>query len=148
MLHDFVGVAPPMLDGCCPVDDPPESMSPFIPEVFMSTTQDTIAAPQIFAPAKVQTGTVLYNYSVTPGWPMTSGTGHRPFSAKISFPQPFREPPTVTVALTGLDSDHRVNTRITIAAENVTKEGFTLSALTWADSIIYGVWGIWLALES
>lgn len=49
--------------------------------------------------------------------------------------------------LSGLDSDHNRNTRITVNAINITRDGFEIDFQTWSDSIIYGVGYTWIAYD-
>ena len=114
----------------------------------MSTTQDAVAVPQLFTGTQqVQTGTFYYGYAQNPGeWFLSQGSGPRKFDAEIKFPQPFATTPTVMIAMTGVDADHNFNTRITVVSSDVTAADFEVIASAWADSIIYSVWGSWIAI--
>lgn len=114
----------------------------------MSTTQDAVAVPQLFAaPQVVQTGTFHYGYlQDSEEWNLHQKAGK--FDAEIKFPTPFTTAPTVMIALTGLDSSNGFNTRVVVTSGDVTTLDFEVVVKTWSDSILYGVWGTWIALGS
>jgi hypothetical protein len=114
----------------------------------MSTTQDAISVPQVFTGAlQVQTGTFFYGYETNPSeWNLDKGIGRRSFDAEIKFPQPFTTPPTVMIALSGLDASNGAGTRVAVASSDVTQLDFEVVATTWADSVVAQVWGTWIAI--
>jgi H-type lectin domain-containing protein len=115
----------------------------------MSTSAaDTIPTPQVFTGTQViQTGVFYYGYAANPGeWHLNTGLGRRTFDGEIKFPQPYASPPQVTVSLTGLDTGNVANTRVTIEAQDVTAADFEVLVNTWADSVVYSVWGSWIAV--
>jgi hypothetical protein len=78
-------------------------------------------------------------------WRLSSGTGDRKFRTTIKFPEPFPSPPKLAVALTGVDSANSANLRLWIGAEDIEAHEFDLVVNTWADTLIYGVNGVWIA---
>lgn len=81
------------------------------------------------------------------GWSLNGGSGRRTHILFIRFARPFPARPAVLLSLSGLDggAGSDGNVRVTVDAENVTREGFVLTITTWADSRITGVSGQWLA---
>ena len=59
--------------------------------------------------------------------------------------EPYQNIPTVTVSLTGLDTNNLANQRIVVKPINITLTGFDLEFSTWADSGVYSVWSNWTA---
>ena len=116
----------------------------------MSTTQAAVPATQVIStPTIVQAGTFIYGYNNNPGeWHLDQGSGERLFDAEIKFAQPFSSPPTVVIALTGLDSSGSANTRVVLSSGDVTPMDFEIVVKTWADSLVYTVWGTWTAFGS
>jgi hypothetical protein len=113
------------------------------------------AAKQFIAPklvattSVVQTGTFYYGYVQNPTeWHLNTGSGPRTFDAEIKFPTPYASPPVVMIAMTGLDSGGNPNTRITLTSGDVTSADFEIVASTWSDSIVYSVFGTWIAIGS
>lgn len=113
----------------------------------MSTTQDAIAVPQVFAATQaIQSGTFYYGFLTNPTeWNLDKGSGDREFDAEIKFPRPFVGTPTVVLTLTGLDASNTANTRVTIVSRDVTPADFEVLVHTWSDSKVYSVWGSWIA---
>ena len=80
------------------------------------------------------------------GGPMWAGHGHRESRMAVVFPEPFRQPPVVMVAISLMDLDHNTNTRTEILAEHVTATGFDLVFRTWSDTRVARVRAEWTAL--
>ncbi|MBC7156317.1 MAG: H-type lectin domain-containing protein [Rhodobacteraceae bacterium] len=78
--------------------------------------------------------------------PMWAGSGERTMRHRVRFDEGFRAPPVVRVWLGMWDTDHRVNARADITAENITAEGFEIVFTTWGDSRLARVRAEWLAL--
>ena len=78
--------------------------------------------------------------------PMWAGTGPREVRHVLSFKEPFREPPHVSVALSMWDMDSGRNSRVDLQAENVTADGFDLVFRTWSDSRIARVRADWTVI--
>lgn len=66
-------------------------------------------------------------------------------SKRINFTTPFSAPPKMVTWLQSLDMDKSRNWRIRVSATNVDKNGFTIHADSWADSILYSAGVTWLA---
>jgi hypothetical protein len=91
-------------------------------------------------------GTFYFGYEITPNnWQLNKGSGQRVAAFPITFPELFSNPPLVVAALSGLDVDHSANTRVRLQVQNVTATGFELVVITWGDTILYSVWGMWYA---
>lgn len=94
----------------------------------------------------MQTGTFFFSDKTHPAeWNLSSGSGSRTFRTTIKFPEPFEAPPRLAVALMGVDSANSANLRIWIGAQDIEAHEFDLVVNTWADSLIYGVNGVWIA---
>jgi hypothetical protein len=97
---------------------------------------------------RIQSGTVIADATFD-GWSLLAGDGERVFTKQISFSEPvFLTPPTIAVALVHLDAATHVYTRISISAQDVSKNGFLLVLKTWSDSQVYGVGASWVAYGS
>jgi hypothetical protein len=94
----------------------------------------------------IQTGERSGGYQENADWTLITGTGHRTYTAAVTFNSPFLVAPKVTLALSGLDVAAVNNNRIRLRAENITVNGFDLVFHTWADTIVYGVWATWTAI--
>ncbi len=93
----------------------------------------------------IQTGTAWYSVQ-TPGWNLHVGTGPRSFrTPDISFQPQFPAPPTVVLAIGGVDSEHVTNLRATLQAYDIEPEEFSIEIGTWGDSAIYQLWVTWIA---
>ena len=93
---------------------------------------------------KIQSGYISAGND-DPKWQLLNGQGERPFKKRIDFKTPFDEPPTVTVSLSGIDSDKSHNLRIKVEAKDVDRNGFYISLLTWSATRVYRVWVQWVA---
>jgi len=58
-------------------------------------------------------------------------------TANISFLDAYEKPPCVVIWLSGLDLGCGKNQRLKTEAENVTRQGFTISLNTWFDTVRY-----------
>jgi len=93
-----------------------------------------------------QGGTVYHGHVINPKlWNLQTGTGLRKFVTHVYFEEPYQNLPTVTVSLTGLNTDKLFNQRIVVKPINITLTGFDLEFTTWADSQVYSVWSNWTA---
>ncbi len=91
-------------------------------------------------------GTFYVGYVATPkNWGLNTGSGARSAKFPIKFGEGFSNPPQVVVAMSGLDVGNGANTRVELGVEKVTPTGFTLVVKTWADTVLYSVWGMWYA---
>ncbi|MEZ5796051.1 MAG: H-type lectin domain-containing protein [Paracoccaceae bacterium] len=80
------------------------------------------------------------------GGVMWTGSGNRESRFLVTFREPFREPPAVTVGISMWDMDHRTNSRADISAENVTAKGFHIVFRTWGDSRVARIRADWMAI--
>ena len=64
----------------------------------------------------------------------------------ITFAKPFSAPPRLPLGFNTLDLGNHANIRVMANAGNITKEGFTASLNTWADSMVYFAGASWLEL--
>ncbi len=96
----------------------------------------------------VQTGT--FNGSVTePDWAMldvASESQDRIFERFIRFDQRYSTKPVVQVALVGFDIDNSRNARISVSAEHVSLDGFSVQIRTWLNTRMWSVEVSWLAI--
>jgi len=93
-----------------------------------------------------QGGTVYHGNVINPKlWNLQTGTGLRQFVTHVYFEEPYQNLPTVTVSLTGLNTDKLFNQRIVVKPINITLTGFDLEFTTWAYSQVYSVWSNWTA---
>jgi hypothetical protein len=94
----------------------------------------------------MQMGTFNFSQATDPAeWRLDSGTGDRRSHQTIKFPQPFNATPQVAVALTGVDSSSTTNLRIEIETQDIEPHEFDVVVRTWADTLIFGVSGVWIA---
>lgn len=86
----------------------------------------------------------------TEGWNLNSGNGYRTHVMFVKFPKAFAKEPTVMVTLTSYDgaAGKDGNVRVSIKADQITREGFTVKTMTWGDSRLAGVEGSWFAFTN
>lgn len=77
----------------------------------------------------------LFNH-VDDGLPMWADDGDRAVTMDIVFDRAFKEPPNITLGLTGIDAAHDQNLRFWLHALNVKATGFTIEFTTWDDTHI------------
>ena len=65
----------------------------------------------------------------------------------ITFGTPFDAPPKLPLGFNLLDLGKGANIRVATSADNITKEGFTISLSTWGDSILYAAGASWFELS-
>lgn len=78
--------------------------------------------------------------------PMWAGEGDRSVKLQVAFAAPFQRPPHVTIGISGIDASRAQNLRFNITAEDVTREGFVLSFVTWDDTKIARASASWSAI--
>lgn len=84
----------------------------------------------------------------THGWNLHAGSDRRDFiSPDIPFPRPFGAPPTVIVAVSGIDSEHSTNLRVFADVTDVENDEFNIHLFTWGDTLIYSVQLTWIAYD-
>jgi len=80
------------------------------------------------------------------GGEMWTGRGSRERRHALSFSQPFREPPSVHVALSMWDMDSATNARADISAQAITETGFEVVFRTWGDTRVARARIGWIAI--
>jgi H-type lectin domain len=96
--------------------------------------------------ANMQTGAFNFGQGTHPSeWFLHSGSGERTFHTTIKFGVPFNTPPQVAVAVTGVDASNAANLRINMTTQDIQTDEFDLVVGTWADSLIYAIYGVWVA---
>jgi H-type lectin domain-containing protein len=95
----------------------------------------------------IQSGVLDYGPK-TDGWTLGSGSGVRTYvSPDIKFNPAFTAPPRIALALSGLDTEHTTNVRVTLEPADVEADEFNIAVRTWGDSLIYSVLVTWLAFD-
>lgn len=77
---------------------------------------------------------------------MWTGDGPRQMRQRITFAEPFRDVPVVTVSLSMWDIDNGTNSRMDISADKIDETGFDIVFKTWSDTRIARVRADWLAI--
>lgn len=77
---------------------------------------------------------------------MWTGNGPREVRRQVRFREPFQTIPAVTVGISLWDTDHNTNTRVDIATDAVTPEGFDILFRTWGDSRLARIRADWMAI--
>lgn len=70
----------------------------------------------------------------------------RQFAVWVPFAASFQQPPVVHLGITGFDTDQRDSSRLKVAAEDITPDGFTVVVTTWSTSRLYSVELSWIAI--
>jgi hypothetical protein len=97
-------------------------------------------------PIGVESGsTILFNDFAHDG-AMWTGSGPREARQAQTFQEPFLSVPAVTVGISMWDIDHKTNSRVDIAAENVSAQGFDIVFRTWGDTRIARIRADWMAI--
>ena len=65
----------------------------------------------------------------------------------ITFGTPFSAPPKLPLGFNLLDLSNSAHIRVTASADDITKEGFTISLSTWGDSILHAAGASWFELS-
>ena len=81
-----------------------------------------------------------------PNWSLDSGSGTRTADYYIKFERTYRRPPEVIASISGMDTNHARNARLTTDVMQVGREGFVLRFRTWADTIVYGAGASWMSV--
>jgi len=103
-------------------------------------TKQVIGAVQV-----ITASDELFNH-VDDGLPMWSGDGDRSVTANIIFERTFKEPPAITLGITGMDCDHSQNQRLWVNAINIKATGFTIEFSTWGATHIARAGVSWQAI--
>lgn len=80
-----------------------------------------------------------------PEWNLYDGDGPRRTVYHIRFGRRFRRPPTVALALSGIDILNNSNSRLTVGVERVTEDGFDAVFSTWAGTSVWAAQAVWVA---
>ncbi|MBD2560474.1 MULTISPECIES: H-type lectin domain-containing protein [Nostoc] len=94
----------------------------------------------------IQTGEEYNGYLENSDWTLHTGSGERTYRVTVKFNSPFRQPPKVSLALSGQDAGGSTNIRLKLIAENITVDGFDLVYKTWFDTLIASAWATWTAI--
>jgi hypothetical protein len=86
----------------------------------------------------IQTGVVGLGQDSAGDRNLSTGSGMGEFqSVDIPFDPRFPAPPTVVLALSGIDSDHVTNVRVELYPQDVQREEFNIVVRTWDDTALY-----------
>lgn len=101
------------------------------------------------APLSLLSAVVVLDSSLD-GWSLLepAAEGRRGFRKHVAFDASFSAPPVVHVGVVGLDVSKDDNLRLSVRAESITAQGFTLSVETWLNTKIWSVEVSWLAIGS
>ncbi len=95
---------------------------------------------------RIDTGTASV-FSDYPNGEMWTGNGPRKKTVHVPFPDgPFKQPPLVTVSISGIDAGNQANLRASASVAATSEHGFTAQVDTWADSKLAMVTLGWLAI--
>lgn len=98
------------------------------------------------AQVEIKTGEFLVDYVKTPNYNLDKGEGQREQNVEVRFDTPFANTPTIILGTNKIDAEATTNLRYEIKTTFVTKEGFIVKVITWADSKIYQIGGSWVAI--
>ncbi len=88
------------------------------------------------------------NWSVSPSleqYSLDSNDGERSMTIEIKFSRSFEKVPRLFLSISQVDASNKTNLRYNIEAVSVSRDGFTLKVVTWADTKIYSISGSWIA---
>ena len=77
---------------------------------------------------------------------MWSGKGERVRRVNVEFSESFLKPPVVQLGFAMWDISNAANTRVDLAAEDVTATGFTAVFQTWGDTQVARMRANWMAI--
>jgi len=77
---------------------------------------------------------------------MWAGKGNRVRRVEITFSEEFLKPPAVHLGFVMWDISNAANTRVDLAAENITETGFTAVFQTWGDTKVARMRANWMAI--
>ncbi len=86
----------------------------------------------------------------TEGWNLNAGSGVRTSFVFVKFSKAFAKVPMVNISLTSIDAaaGSDGNVRVSVKAEQVTRDGFSVKISSWGDSRVAGVEGNWFAFTN
>jgi hypothetical protein len=128
-----------------------ERMKPTTPANQPTPAKQPVAAPFPQTEVLVESMLVitasdeLFNH-VDDNLPMWAGEGDRAVSVDIVFARAFKEPPAITLGLTGIDCDHTNNQRFRLTATKIKATGFKIEFATWATTHIARAGVSWQAI--
>ncbi len=81
------------------------------------------------------------------GWSLNGGSGTRTHTVFVKFAKAFPKTPMVSLSLTSYDgaAGKDGNVRVSVKADQITREGFAVIVSTWGDSRVAGVAGNYIA---
>ncbi len=81
------------------------------------------------------------------GWSLNGGSGTRTHTVFVKFTKPFSKAPMVLLSLTSYDgaAGKDGNVRVSLKADQITRDGFAIQISTWGDSRVAGVGGNYIA---
>jgi len=94
---------------------------------------------------QVLSGTWKANSTSTPSFTLHENEGERSVVISVPFLRPFENTPEVILSVNKLDAEALTNVRYSVKALTVTRDGFTIQIVTWAETKLYGISGYWLA---
>ena len=77
---------------------------------------------------------------------MWAGKGKRIRRVDVEFSELFLKPPVVHLGFAMWDISNAANTRVDLAAENITEAGFTAVFQTWGDTKVARMRANWMAI--
>lgn len=80
------------------------------------------------------------------GGEMWSGKGERIRRVDVTYTEEFLNPPVVQLGFAMWDISNAANTRVELAAEDVTTTGFTAVFQTWGDTKVARLRANWMAI--
>ncbi|NNG26856.1 MAG: hypothetical protein HKM87_04975 [Ignavibacteriaceae bacterium] len=93
----------------------------------------------------VQSGTWKANSTTTTSYTLHENQGERSVVISVPFLKPFETKPDVILTVNKLDAEALTNVRYSVKALTVTRDGFTIQVVTWAETKLYGISGYWMA---
>lgn len=93
----------------------------------------------------IDSGEVVLFSDFASGGDMWAGQGDREVRRRVTFSEPFRAPPAVSVGFALADLDSESNHRVHLFAENVSADGFDVVFRTWGDTRVARISASWIA---
>ncbi|MDT3695187.1 MAG: H-type lectin domain-containing protein [Ignavibacterium sp.] len=109
----------------------------FVTVLFLNVFTSVIPAQTQSGFWESKIGDTSYNLDV--------GTGERSITLEVKFSKSYEAKPKVFISVSQLDADKNFNCRYNVEALSVSKDGFTIKIMIWADTKIYSIGGYWLA---
>jgi hypothetical protein len=96
----------------------------------------------------IQTRVHQFGYATAPDWNLNTGSGMRRWhSPDIKFQPPFTNPPTIALALSGIEGEQTTSLRVHLDTLDVEADEFNIVISTWDDSVVRQVWVTWIAYD-